>query len=170
MLIPTKYNVATDFVKHRGIFSFSELLQGIRKWYVDDDYEFHIIAHKFKIPSPLGAEHEIEIHGEKKVTDYVRYHIDIFMKFYDVRDVELIKDGQKLKMNDGKLLIEIKCDLEFDWQQRFGGSKFLQALHDFYRNYIIKYKIKDYWEDILLLKMGELKRVIKEKIGLEVVI
>ena len=158
----------TMYVKYRGIFNLSEVLQAIREWYRADDYEFHLKKHKFKIPSPAGAEQEIDMHGEKKVTDYVRFHIDVFMRCWDLRDVELVKDGQKIKTNDGKIAIEISGKYELDWQKRFEGNKFLQALQDFYHDYIIKWKIKDYWEDMHLLKMEQLRRRIKEKIGHEV--
>jgi len=41
-------------------------------------------------------------------------------------------------------------------------------LDAFYRDYIIKYKLADYWDDMILLKSGQLARVIKESLGQEV--
>ena len=161
-------------VKHRGFFNYSQLLQAIRKWYIDDDYEvLNMPMYKQKFPSPTGVEHEFKIHGEKNVTDYVKFHMDIFMRVYNMRDIEIIQDGKKIKLQDGQVQVEVMPKLELDWQKRFSGpppwKKFLQALDEFYRNYIIKYKIVDYWEDEVLLKSSQLARVIKEALGQEVI-
>jgi hypothetical protein len=75
-------------------------------------------------------------------------------------------------MQDGQIMIEIIPALDLDWQKRFSGpapwKAFLAGLDSFYREYIIKYKIADYWDDMILLKSGQLARVIKESLGQEV--
>jgi len=159
------------FIKHRGFFNYSELLQAIRKWYIDDDYDMlNIPMYKQKFPSATGVEHEFKMHGEKKVTEYVKFHMVIFVRVYDLRDVEIIRDGKKVKLQEGKVQVEVSPVLDLDWQKRFGGSKFLQALEEFYRKYIIKYTIVDYWEDVVLLKAAQLSKVIKESLGQEVIL
>jgi len=169
-----KFDMPVTLVKHRGFFNYSDLLQAIRKWYIDDDYEvLNMPMYKQKFPSSTGVEHEVKIHGEKNVTEYVKFHMDIFMRVYNLRDVEIIHEGRKLKMQEGQVQVEIIPVLELDWQSRFKGPKpwkdFLSALDEFYRNYIIKYKIVDYWEDMVLLKGSQLARVIKEALGQEVI-
>jgi len=160
-------------IKHRGFFNYSKLLQSVRHWYIDDDYEvLDMPKFKQKYPSPTGTEYELEIHGEKKVTEYVKFHIDVFMRIYNLRDIEIIQEGKKIKLQDGQVQIEVRPILELDWQKRFSGpgwwGKFLQELDEFYRKYIIKYKIGDYWEDMVLIKGTQLARVIKEALGQEV--
>jgi hypothetical protein len=75
-------------------------------------------------------------------------------------------------VQDGQLLIEIEPTLVLDWQGRFSGSgpfaPFLRSLDEFYRKYIIKYTIVDYWEDMCLLKSLHLLRVVKQTLGQEV--
>ncbi len=169
-----KSDQPVTLVKHRGFFNYSDLLQAIRKWYIDDDYEvLNMPMYKQKFPTTTGVEHEFKIHGEKNVTEYVKFHMDIFMRVYNMRDVEIIHEGKKLKMQEGQVQIEVIPVLELDWQSRFKGPKpwkdFLSALDEFYRNYIIKYKIVDYWEDMVLLKSSQLARVIKEALGQEVI-
>lgn len=169
----TKEDFPVTLIKHRGFFNYSALLQSMRKWFVDDDYDvLNIGMHKQKGITPMGVEHEFKMHGDKAVTEYIRFHIDIVMRIYNMRDVEIIQDGKKLKLQDGQVQIEVIPALEFDWQNRFVGPKpwrnFLDALDKFYRKYIIKYKIGDYWEDMLLLKAAQLSKVIKENLGQEV--
>ena len=169
----SKHPAPVTLIKHRGFFSYSQLLQSIRGWYVDDDYEvLDIPSYKQKFPTATGTEHEMKLHAEKNVTEYVKFHIDIFMRVYNMRDIEIIQDGKKMKLQEGQVQIEVKPMLELDWQKRFKGpdqwKKFLGYLDEFYRGYIIKYKIVDYWEDMLLLKSAQLARTIKEALGQEV--
>jgi len=168
-----KLRFPPTLVKHRGFFSYSKLLQAIRMWYVEDDFEvLNIPKYKQKYPTPTGTEHEMVIKGEKNVTEYVKFHIEIEMRVYNLRDIEIIQDGQKTKLQDGQVMLYVTPILELDWQKRFKGPKpwkgFLEALDKFYRGYIIKYKIADYWEDMVILKGAQLVKTIKEALGQEV--
>jgi len=163
----------TTMIKHRGFFDYSKVLQATRQWFIDDDYDIlDIPSYKQKFPTPTGVEHEMKINAEKNVTEYVKFRMNIFMRVYNMREIEIIQDGKKIKLQDGQILFNITPTLILDWQNRFTGPEpwknFLEALDNFYRNYIIKYKIADYWEDTILLKSGQLASVIKEALGQEV--
>lgn len=156
-------------IRHRGFFHYGELQQAIRQYFVDENYNIvNYPMYKQKFATPIGVEQEIKIRAEKKITEYVRFHMEILFRVYDLRDIEIIRDGKKVTLQEGKLFVVLSPTIEFDWQKRFAGSKFLQALDDFYRNYIIKYKILDYWEDTLLIKSEQLAKIIKTKLGQEV--
>lgn len=161
-------------VKHRGFFDYSKLLQAIRQWYVDNEFDnFDIGSYKQKFPTATGTEHEAEMSGSKRVTDYFKIKIEIFMRVYNLRDIEIIQDGKKLKLQEGQVQIEVRPAYDLDWQKKFQGKgkwgDFLKALQEFYHKYIIKYKIGDYWEDMVMMKAGELVNVIKDALGQEVV-
>ncbi len=153
----------TLYLKHKGTFNHKELMQAIQKWFVDNRYKFH--APKYKVKAD---EAEYEIKGERDITEYVRYVIEIHMWIRDLRDVEVIQDGEKKKMNEGYIQLELGGELQFDWAKRFKGNKFVQWLHDIYQKYIIRQTIKDVWEDDILLKQTELLDVIKGELGIEV--
>jgi len=169
-----EYPQGPILIKHRGFFDYSKLLQNVRKWFIDEDFDMlDMPMYKQKFPTPTGTEHEFKMKAEKNVTEYVKYKIEFFMRVYNMRDVEIIQDGKKIKVQDGQVWIDILPILELDWQKRFKGPKpwadFLKALDEFYRNYIIKYKIVDYWEDMCFLKAGQLGRIVKETLGQEVI-
>lgn len=170
---PSKYDMPITYIRHRGFFDYSKLLHAIRGWFVQDDFDsLNIPMHKQKSISPMGVDHDFKIRGDKKVTEYVKFHIEVFVRLFNIRDVEIIQDGKKIKLQDAQLIIEIIPSIEFDWQGRFKGAgafkPFIEFLDKLYRGYIIKYKIGDYWEDMLLLKASQLARVIKETLGQEV--
>ena len=155
-------------VKFRGIFNYSEFMQSIKNWFKDYDYEFQEPTHKWKVPSE-GVEAEIKMTGERKVNEYVKYHITVSIRIWDMKDVEVVKDGQKMKLQDGKVSVDVEGKLEFDWQNRFGGNKFLQHAQDFLHKFIIKQDIGDWWEDDLLIKTMDLTKTIRHKLGHEAI-
>jgi len=172
--MPTEVMPPT-LIKHRGFFNYSELLQAIRNWFVENDHDIlNMPMYKQKFPTTTGVEHEFKIEGEKNVTEYVKFKTKIFIRIYNMRDIELVHEGKKVKLQDGQVQIEIRPYLVLDWQKRFAGpppwKSFLKALDEFYRNYIIRYKISDYWEDMILLKTNQLGKIIKETLGQEVVV
>ena len=149
-------------IKHKGIFDLSDILQGIKSYFESDYFKVHYPKHKLKQPSG-GWEHEMEIYGERKVNDYVLFKITLFIRLYDIKDIEIIKDGKKIKTNSGRITVDISGEITLDFEKRFGGSKFLQGLQDFYHKYIIKQDIGDVWEDDIMLKMVNLGKLIREK-------
>lgn len=168
-----EYPQPVQFIKHRGFFNYSDFLQAVRKWFIDEDFDvLDMPMYKQKFPTPTGTEHEFKMKGKKNVTEYVRYEIEFMVRVYNLRDVEIIQDGKKIKVQDGQVQIEIEPKLILDWQNRFKQSgpfkPFVEALDKFYRNYIIKYTIVDYWEDMCLLKALQLVRIIKQTLGQEV--
>jgi len=164
----------TTLITHRGFFNYSALLQAARRWFVEEDFEtLDMPLYMQKFPTPTGTEHEFKMKGTKNVTEYVQFKVEFFMRVYNMRDIEIIQDGKKIKLQEGQVWINVIPELVLDWQKRFEGAgpfrNFLKSLDDFYRNYIIKYTISDYWEDMVLIKAGQLARIIKETLGQEVI-
>jgi len=161
------------FIRHRGFFDYSKLLKSIHGWFTEEDFtDLQIPMHKQKLITPMGVDHDFYIDGKKKVTEYVRFTIKVGVRLMNIRDVEIIQDGKKIKLQDAQIIVEITPILIFDWQDRFVGKgwygAFIKFLDEIYRKYIIKYKIGDYWEDMILIKAGQLARVIREALGQEV--
>ena len=167
-MAPVKSNVPTHYIKYKGLFNFSDVMQSIRKWFEENNYRFEEPKHQWKVPSE-GVEAEIKMKGEHKINEYVRYDIDVFVRTFDMKEVEMVKEGQKIKTNDGRIAIEVSGAAVFDWQNRFHGNKFLQNLQDFFHKFIIKQDIGDWWEDDIFIKVIELKQLIRSKLGHEAI-
>jgi hypothetical protein len=158
----TKPSLPPINIKYSGLYDLNSLLKAIYTWYNSEYYNFTEAKQKYK-----PSEREIKFHGDRKLNEYVRFNIDVDMFFFDIKEVEVIKEGKKLKMQDGKVIIDIKGFLELDWQRRFGGVKYFQYLQDFYHKYIIKQTISEDWEDTLYFKMQQLARMINQRLGME---
>jgi len=148
----------TMHIKNKGIFNLSDMIQGIKGFFEGDSFKVHFPKHKVK-----KDEHELKMYGERNMSDYVKFKIIIWIRIFDWKEVELIKDGKKIKADSGRIAIDIDGELTLDYQGRFGGSKAMQTLQDFYHRYIIRQDIGDYWEDEIVIRMVNLGKLIREQ-------
>tara|TARA_Y100000310_G_C20517680_1_gene732025 strand:- start:452 stop:985 length:534 start_codon:yes stop_codon:yes gene_type:complete len=145
-----------------GIFDFKGLYEVMHSWFVDRGYFFEETLYKHKVPSPAGAEQTIEWSGWKKVNEYIKYWIEVHIKIRDMKQLEVVKEGEKRILTKGRLRIEFDAHVEADYANRFNGSKFLQKLQDIYLKYIIKSDLDFIYTDQLWYVAYKLHRVTKE--------
>jgi len=160
MPVQTEFGTPTANIKSKGFFIWKDVLATIKDWLDSEYYDFLETKHKYK-----PDEREVEIVGERKLNEYVKYKINIALLAQGLKDVEVIKEGKKITMQEGRIKIEVTGNMTLDWQKRFGGNAFLQAVQDFYHKYIIKQKIETEWLDHLLFKIFKLTKVLNEKLG-----
>ena len=154
-------------IKYDGIFDWEGLYHLIYRWFVSRNYYFEETSIKHKTPSPLGAEVKMEMSGWRKTTPYVKEWVTIFFIFYDMREVEVIKDGKKKKLTKGKVIMEIHGYVETDWQNRWGTTQFGQYLKEFYDKFFIKKDLENIWWDRLYYIMYKLHTEIKTFLDME---
>lgn len=165
MKIEEKYVVNKMIVKHRGFYDQSKVIKAIFDWFKQNDFFFEVKKYKL-----TGLTLKYTFQGDKKVTEYLKWWMKCFLIVFQLEEVEIIKEGKKIKTNHGKFHAEIIGELEIDWQKRYREKgKFLTLIGDFLREYVLRYKIKDMWEDELALKVEELANVIKKSLGQEVI-
>ena len=79
-----------------------------------------------------------------------------------MKQLEVVKNGEKKILTKARLRIFFEGEIEFDYAKRFSGNKFLQSLQDIYLNYIIKKDLQNIYEDQLWYVIYKLHRVTKE--------
>ncbi|MDO8741074.1 MAG: hypothetical protein Q7J54_05885 [Candidatus Woesearchaeota archaeon] len=157
-------------IKKVGIVDLDGLYRLMHRWYVDRNYYFEEPTYKHKVPSPAGAEEEFEWFGWRKMNDYVKYWILAYMHFYEMKEVEIIKDGKKKKMIRARVYIEVWGTMEWDWQKRWQGSKFLENVRKFMDQYFFMTRDKigsSVWGDRLMYVAMKLHSEIKEHLEME---
>jgi len=152
-------------IKFKGLFDFDRLMREVRSWLIENSYEFQEGSYKHKIPTPLGYEQELVWTAERKVTGYVRYKIRIFFHFYEMNDVEVVKDNQRVKMAQGRFFIEMLPTVELDYNNYF-NTPLMISLQDFLHKYIIFHRIHGGYEDELYYRTFKLHLLMKEAIGM----
>ena len=153
-------------IKYAGFVDEKKVLNAIRAWFIDEGFEFREPTYKHKVGAE-GLQIEVKMNGEKRVTSYIKFIIEMHMWIREIKEVPVVKDGVQQMAKEGKFWIETGGTLEMDWQNRFEGNKFLQALHDFYLKHIAFQKIQMKWWDTLYYKIYKLNSVIRNAIGFE---
>ena len=155
-------------LKFNGIFDFDGLYKVMYNWFNGMSFYFEEGLYKHKVPTPAGAEQDIEWSGWRKITEYTKYWIRLYIKLYDMKEIIVIKDGQKKKLTKARLMIEFYPSVELDYQARFSKENRLALqLQDFYHKFIIKKNIQNIWEDQIWYYTLKLYTIIKEYMDFE---
>lgn len=153
-------------IKYSGIFDFDGLYKLMTDWFIDYAFTLEEPTYKHKVPTELGAEQEVEWTGWKKITEYVRYWIQIYIHTYNMKDVEVVKEGAKKTLQRGEILIEFYAYVETDYPG-IVNSKFGEYLKDFWDKYLLKKDMDVVWTDQLWYLMYKLHTKVKEFLGME---
>lgn len=155
---PTLYQV----LRYKGVFDINELYRIIYDWLISKGYVVHESKYKSISLQTGGKEKTFDWQANKKVTEFVMYWMYVHFQFQDIMEVEVIKDGKKVKLQKGLVMVRIEPALEFDFTERFGKTKLEGAIMTFMTKIMWKKKIDSLWEDKLRFKSYELMNVIKE--------
>lgn len=133
-------------VKYKGIFDLQELYALIKKWYDERKFEFH--EYNYKAKQPSVGELDMYFRGFRKDSEWLRIWMVVYIKFWNLEEIEVIKEGKKAVMNRGRLRIYFEPDMEYDYENKFGSSKFFEMLRDFYVKYVWFKKYRLYADKI----------------------
>lgn len=123
-------------VSQESTFDMQQLYKLGRSWFNQHGYDFY---EKEYISSQKEDTKNASIkwESEKKVDDYVRFHIEARIKFKDLREVQ----GKKRMMNSGQVSVTVEAYIMKDYESRWENgfmSKFVRGLYD---TFIIRGKL-----------------------------
>ncbi|MFH1072867.1 MAG: hypothetical protein V1743_05550 [Nanoarchaeota archaeon] len=123
-VLPDKVEVVSGaLVKYKGLFDFTGLYQMMRGWFEKNRFEFHEKLYKDKYFSPFGSETEIDWLAERKVSEYVKYEIKVFIHTWDMKEIEVVENGQKKKMTRARMTITLGGNVYLDYGGIFDKKK-----------------------------------------------
>ncbi|MCK5643744.1 MAG: hypothetical protein KAJ19_23285 [Gammaproteobacteria bacterium] len=137
-------------LRFEGVFDLEGLYSFMRGWFTSRKYIFIEKGYKYKVPSPLGAESEIAWQAWRKIDDQVKYHISIDFHFWDLKQVEVIKDGVKQKLYNARFFIDFQGKVEVDYQNQFEGTPFKKFLGKILYGRILTWKreLGVHWDNL----------------------
>lgn len=129
-------------IKYKGVYDFEGFYRLIRKWFKERNYDFSEPLYKDKTGGALGNEIELKLYGEKKVTEFVKYHIKLETWKIEMKEFDAKIDGETKKVTDGRMFVKItEVAVEFDWQ-----NKFKSGWQDKLLNFMIGKVLRRYYE------------------------
>lgn len=130
-------------ISHKGLFDFTDLYEEIKRWlmhsgYGDESKNFHEKKYLERIK---GDSKQIESKwvARKEVTGYFANVIEISFQSVGVTDVEIEKDGRKVKLQKGKIDVSISGTLLKNKNK--GMSPLMCSM---YENFIIRDRLENY--------------------------
>lgn len=133
-------------LKYKGIFDLDGMLEMGRHWYEERGFEFH--EHKFKAHELQHGEAYFYWTGFRNDTEFMRVWIELYFHFWDLEEVDVVQHGKKKTMKRGRMLIHFRPHIELDYKNRYGHSKFMVTLRDFYFKVIFLKRFQVYADKI----------------------
>ena len=144
-----KYNILEPqhrmIVKYEGLIDLQKLLEKTKAWFDKSQFEFHEYSYKGREPE-LG-ELEMFWSGWRDNTEYLRIWINVYIRLWDMQDVEVISDGEKKQMTKARMRINLRSHIETDYRHKWETSRFFELLRDFYEKNIYKVKLDSVIDD-----------------------
>jgi len=153
-------------IKYKGIYDFAELWRLIGDWFESKSFEVVEGKAKHKMGT-FGEEFETIMHAWRNVTDYFRFEMVVYSKYWDGNYVEVVKGGQKKKMIKARLYMRIGGTLVMDYSDRYDRSNFGKGLGKFMDKFVMRWPADAVYSDQLHYKIHELMNVVKEYLNVE---
>ena len=143
-------------ITHRGKFDLDNLYKEGRLWFKARKYDFNEKDH-VEFAKPGGNELRLRWFAERKVDDYVKFHIRTRFFMLELNKVK--------ELYSAKLKINVVAYLELDYRGNWSRNLIGHFLFYVYNNFIIKKKIEKVYEVKIYKEMLEytdlLKKILK---------
>lgn len=153
-------------IRYKGLFDWGGLYRLCWEWLQKREFRVHEKRYKDKMQTALGNEMEIDIWGEKEVSEYYQYKITFAYHLWEAREIPVIIDGKKVMRMRGRIHMEINAQVITDWQGRYKkDNTFHKIMEMFLNKTVFKYDIDmkhvDFLDKDLHRFEGEIKKFLK---------
>lgn len=136
-------------IKYSGIFNFREFYEFSFKWLTG---EFGVRISEDEYEEKLsGNTKDIKVKwtGSAKVSDYFLYEVKVAFEVDGLTEVEIIRNGNKVNTNTGKIKIKITGSINKDPAGQFDTSAKTKMWRGIYEKFIIPSRIKQYEDGLV---------------------
>jgi len=155
-----------SYIRFKGMVDFPAIWKMISDWFESKGFE--VLENKAKHRmAPFGEELETTMTAWRNVTEYYRYEMIVYHKYWDAQKVDVVKDGVKKRMIKARMVFRVTGKMVFDYSDRYETSKLTKALGNFMYKYVLHWQWDVIYGDQLNYKILELQDVIKTYLKLE---
>ena len=137
-----KKEIAKEKAESSGLFDFQAFYSFAHSWLKEKSYGVNEDKYSEKL-SGNKRDVIVEWTASKDINDYFRFEEKIKMEVLGLTDVEAEIDGEKKKMNQGKISLEIKGIVIRDRKNKWEKSSFLRFVREIYDKHVIPSKIDE---------------------------
>jgi hypothetical protein len=124
-------------LSYEGLFNLLELYRLIDSWFYEKGWDKFERMNEEQI-TPEGRQITILLEPWKSMSDHFKLMIRIKLHFRDVKDVEVEKDQQKIKINQGEIKMIIDGYLLTDRRGQWKETPFQWFLVVMFNKYFFK--------------------------------
>ncbi len=147
--------VDKERLDYQGVFDAKELFKVMQNWATDKGYWLIEKKHG-ETTKPEGKTVDMDFEPFKKYTDYAKSIIKIKAQFQDMKDIVVERDGRKVKLQEGKIIMIFDGILETDYEGRWEGKPVFFVLRTVFEKYVYTPFISGFErgvkEDVMALK------------------
>ena len=143
--MPEKETIFSSTIKYEGIFGFKDFYKFCYDWLKEETGLDPLKETKYE-EKIAGDKKEIKVEwkGEKKLTDYFRFDVEVKFEIKNLKEIEMNQGGSKIKTNDGSVKVEMKGILVRDYAGKFETTAFKKFLRSIYEKWVIPSRIDEY--------------------------
>ena len=159
----------TVWIKYKGIWDMEDLYVSMTDYLRERKFKFQERIYKHKVPSPFGVERQYTWQANRYEDEYMDWVIDIYIHTYDAQDIQVtMADGSKPTFTKGRILIEFKGHIQYDYEKHFEHSVFYAQLRNFFHKYVIRKKMEQkWWDELWYREIHPLHDMVKKRLKIE---
>lgn len=157
-------------IVYKGEFNFVSLYKLVREWVLENGYGPDKWLEKLYLQRDGGgaSEHWIWWRTTKTINDYVVYRLDINFHTMNLKPVEIVHEGNKIKTNNGEVEVFFDVKLVLDPDNKWDNHWLLKqkSIKDWWLKKVFKPEI-DKHEEILIIDANRAQSVVKQYLDLK---
>ncbi len=159
----------TVYIKYKGVWDMQDLYISMIDYMRERKFKFQERIYKHKHPSPFGVERQYNWEATRYEDEYMEWFIYIYIHTYDAHEEEVtMKDGSKQVFTKGRMLMEFRGLIVYDYEKHWEKSEFYAELRNFYHKFIIRKKFEQkWWDELWYREIHPLHNFVKNRLKLE---
>lgn len=159
-----KIIVDHDKIDYSGPLQLTNLFRLISNFIWERGFDYRQ-EKDFEQNMPNGKFIEWQITPWKWISDYIRYIIKVRILGYDIVKTDVLADGKKTKVDNGRILIVIDGYVEYDLHSFWENIPFFHFLRSIYDNFVYKVYTERF-EQVLVNDINHLHNHIEKYLNL----
>jgi hypothetical protein len=123
-------------IKHKGYVDIDKVIKKVSGILRAKKYNAFQDIYKYS-----AGGREVFFKADKKVDEYAKYNLNVFVLAFGLKKVELIKNGKKTITKEGTVMVDINYYIDQDHADAFGKNEFLVTLKKLFQNTILNGRI-----------------------------
>ncbi len=142
---------------YKEIFSMKFLYTVVREWLMLNGYLDQVGEPNLTFVEVMYYERRLDV-KEMRIwwraqktpggSRYYRYRLRIDYRVVNMVNIEVVRNGRKMKVQDGEVTIEIHPSLELDYQNQWDKNPLLKWIEEIYRHRILHHRVEEHRREL----------------------